>query len=194
MKINIDLKINLTKKIVINTLFIAVIIISLLYFLIFPSVRDIQEMKQSIEAQKIDLEIKYQKGQNLKHLSEKIKVIEPKINNLEEIFVKEDDSLAFVKTLENLAEKHNITQSIKLLDPVESQNSYYKIIPIQLSTQGKYENQMDYLLDLERLDYYINIDILKITKKTSTINEEGEKEVAVSMFMSADTFWRPYED
>ena len=77
------LKFNLKNKITASLVGFLVIILSLIYFIVIPTIKDIKTMGQTIEAQREDLEKKYIKGQSLRQLTENLSKIEPKLELLD---------------------------------------------------------------------------------------------------------------
>lgn len=184
------IKFNLRTRIIISFLGFFLVILSIVFFVVVPSIRDIVSIKNNIEEQRQELERKYVKGQSLRSLSEKIETVEGRIDDINNIFVDKNKGLEFITTLENLADSKNINQKINIsLDNEDVDNEFEKI-PIRLYTQGTFKNQMDYLLGLELMDYYININSIEINPYIP-MNESGEGyEDQVSLLLLADTFWR----
>lgn len=186
------IKLNLKKKIIITIITFFFFIFIIIYFIIIPSVRDIKNIKNEIEIQRTDLERKYLKGQNLRRMSEKLKKAEEKIHILDQVFISQNFGLEFITTLEEVASRNNVTQKINLLSSLDPDDSLYKIIPIQLFSQGNFVQQLGYLVNLEILNYYINIKSLELSsnpKKILTSNEEVSQN-NVNMLISADTYWQ----
>ena len=186
------IKLNLKKKIIITIITFFFFIFVIVYFIIIPSIRDIKNIKNEIEIQRIDLERKYLKGQNLRKMLEKLKKAEEKIHILDQVFISQNFGLEFIMTLEEIASKNNVTQKINLLSSSDPDDSLYKIIPIQLFSQGNFVRQLDYLVNLEILNYYINIKSLELSSNPKEIlasNEEVSQN-NVNMLISADTYWQ----
>jgi len=186
------LELGLKKKIVIIFIVFIVLIFSVVFFIIIPTVKDIVDIKDEIEYQRVDLEKKYIKGQNIKKISEKLKEIESRIDLLDNVFVNSDESLGFIMLLENQAGGSGINQKINLLPPEES-NNFYKKTPLQLFTQGDFINQLKYLISLEKLEKYINIKSLEISRgaiKNPSPEEAGAGGDNFNMFILADTYWK----
>lgn len=186
------IKLNLKKRIIITIITFFFFIFIIIYFIIIPSIRDIKNIKNEIEIQRTDLERKYLKGQNLRRMSEKLKKAEEKIHILDQVFISQNFGLEFITTLEEVASRNNVTQKINLLSSLDPDDSLYKIIPIQLFSQGNFVQQLGYLVNLEILNYYINIKSLELSsnpKKILTSNEEVSQN-NVDMLISADTYWQ----
>lgn len=182
---------DLKKKIIIIFIIFILLIFSIIFYIIIPTINDIISIKNEIEYQKVDLEKKYLKGQNIKKIAEKLKKIESEIDILDNIFIDEDKSLEFIMSLENRAGDSNIDQKINLF-PQEEDDSFYKKIPLQLFTQGDFIDQLRYLISLEKLEKYINVKSLEITRRAVRNSSSGEavSDNNVNMFILADTYWK----
>jgi Tfp pilus assembly protein PilO len=192
------LKINLKNKITISLAGFFIVILSLIYFIVIPTVREIKTMGDSIEAQREDLEKKYIKGQSLKKLNENLNKIEPKLELLDQIFINKDRELEFITSLENEANNNQINQKINLSALEKTENQNFKKTNLQLFTKGNFIKQLQYLADLEKLNYYINIKILELsptasgepakTKSQDSLPSSIETN-SLNMYIEADTYW-----
>jgi Tfp pilus assembly protein PilO len=188
-------KLSLRNKIIATLVLFILIIFALIYFIVVPTIEDIKTMSKQIEEQKIDLETKYVKGNNLRQLTEDLKKIEPKLNLLDQIFINKNRELEFITTLENEANKSQVSQKINLNSPQATENQQFKKNSLQLITRGGFNKQLKYLMNLESLDYYINIKLLEIAP-TSFDNTEtngtptaGDETTGLNMLINADTYW-----
>lgn len=189
---DIPKKISLNKKITIVLIVFPLIMAGIIYFVVIPSINDIMRIKTDIEEQRIDLEIKYKKGQSLKKLSEDLKIAAPQISNLDKIFINENNVLEFITAMEKTADNNGVAQNINLLSSKSSIRSGYKKTPLQITTNGKFIKQLNYLIGLESLDYYININSLEMTSSRSgRLFSDGKiGENNVNMLIFADTYWK----
>lgn len=183
MNIGAFAKINLKKKIIIIVAAILIIIVAATVFLIMPAIKNIKEIGENIKSRRLDAEEKYLKGRSLKALSNNLKKIEPEINNLDKIFIEQSQALELVTALEKIAEKNNVSQKINLATNQKVDYSDYQKMPLQILTHGNFINQLNYLINMENLNYYINIKILELASS-------GAGSGDVSMLIFADTYWK----
>lgn len=179
----------LERKILIINLTLFLIVGAIVIFAIIPSIKNIKEMRKEIEGQKIDLEEKYQRGQSLKKLSENLKKIEPQLEKLNLVFISKNRELEFITTLEDIASREKIEQKINLASGQSGGDGAYQKMPLQLFTQGTFKNQMNYLLALETLNYYINIKNLELSAAPLPPGA-AKQDVNISMMITADTYWK----
>lgn len=173
-----------------------VIILSLIYFIVIPTIKEIKTMGDSIEAQREDLENKYIKGQSLKKLTENLNKIEPKLELLNQIFINKNRELEFITSLENKANKNQISQKINLGNPEKTENKNFQKTNLQLFTKGGFIKQLQYLKDLEQLNYYINIKLLELSPaaggepvKTNSQGLPTAETNNLNMYIEANTYW-----
>jgi len=185
------IKLDLRKRITLSVVGFFIFIFAVVYFVIFPSIRDIKNIKNEIESQRLELERRYVKGQSLRKMKEKLERAQEKIHVLDQVFIGQDAGLEFITALEGAAGKNGVNQKINLLSQAPVDNGFYKIVPLQLSSQGEISRQMSYLVSLETLNYYVNIKSLELSSG-SRFAPTGEAESAanVNLFVVADTYWR----
>ncbi len=186
------IKINLKNKIIIGSILFPVTIGCIIIFIVIPTIDDIKNIKNEIETQRIDLEVKYKRGQSLKKLTEDLKLIEPQLSKLEYIFIEEDKVLDFITNLEDIASDNNVTQKLNLSSDNAVFNNSYKKTPLQIITNGNFINQINYMAALENLNSFININNLELTFSSGpSVTSEGESiNSSISMLLFADTYWK----
>ena len=186
---------DLKRKIIASSTGWLLVIVGIIYLIVWPTVRDIKTMSGEIDAQRIDLEKKYIKGQSLKQLTENLKKIEPKLELLDQIFINENRELEFITSLENLANQNGVAQKINLSAPTAAANKNFKKIGLQLFTQEGFSNQLKYLIDLEQLSYYLNINFLELSpagagqSQTADAQKITPAETNLNLYLGADTYW-----
>lgn len=154
---------NIKRKITILVLIIIAITGLIIYFIILPTINDIQKISQSIYAEKVDLEKKYQRGQLLRKTIEEFKQIEPEKERLKSAFIVEGQELEFITTLETIANSFNLVQSLQLRPSQGKKEKNYYLLPLQITTQGNFTDTLKYLKKLEGLNYYFNSSAIKIS-------------------------------
>jgi Tfp pilus assembly protein PilO len=173
---------SLKKKIIFSASILGAALAATIFFIIKPAISEILKIGGEIEMQREDLEKKYQRGQSLKKLTEDLKIIEPQLERLDQIFIKRDESLKIITSLEEIAESSGVGQKINLNTQGAKINDYQKI-PIQIFSRGNFFNQTKYLTALENLNTYININILEFNGNSPNLEE-------LSMLIFGDTYWK----
>lgn len=193
------LKFNLKNKITLSLTGFLIIILSLIYAIVIPTVREIKTMSDAIEAQRVDLEKKYIKGQSLRQLTENLEKIESKIELLDQIFINKNRELEFITSLENEANKNQISQKINLSAPGKAENKNFQKTNLQLFTKGGFREQLQYLTDIEHLSYYVNVKVLELSPSSAggePIKIDGAESLSspggagsLNMYIDGDTYW-----
>ncbi|MCG2691067.1 hypothetical protein L6249_03335, partial [Candidatus Parcubacteria bacterium] len=119
------------------------------------------------------------------------------VEKLDRVFINQNQELAFITALEETANKNNINQNINLDLSSGAKNNKYDKIPLKLTTQGNFINQFNYLRDLERLNYYLNIKSLDLSAgggasaypPLDKIIDYGSG-ANIKMVILADTYWK----
>jgi Tfp pilus assembly protein PilO len=186
-------KIGLKERIIMNFAFFFFLTIGMAYFVVIPTIDDILKMNKEIEAERIDLENKYLKSKNLKKLSANFKKIEAQAEKLDQIFISPNRALEFITTMEEAANRNEISQKINLAGTQNAEDGQtYKKIPLQIMVNGNFIKQLEYLADLETLKYYLNIKSLEFSAPLPAVgqNKDGASKDETASFISADTYWK----
>lgn len=174
------------------SLFFSVAFACLTMLLFIPSINKIKEIRNEIISQKVQLERDMINQRNISTLSKKIEEIEPQLNKLEQIFINKNRELEFITALEGIAQDNNITQGLQLSPASETTNKLYKKIPLSLKCQGEFEHILNYLTDLEGLQYYITVNHLTFSsdKSARSIQAPTATNPIITMQIIADTYWQ----
>ncbi len=181
-------KINYLYRLYLLTGITLCIVTVMAYLIIIPSINEIKNARKDIINQKNELEKKLNREKNLASLNENLKKIEPDVIFLNQIFIEKNKELEFITTLEGLAGKNNIEQTLYLNTDKSIKSNLYTKTPIDISAQGNYNDIIEYLKNLETLKYYLNIAGLSISfegnQDSSAPHKKGRLQV------SADTYWK----
>lgn len=187
-------KLTLKKKLfIINGILLAAVG-AIIYFVVVPSLKEIKRMQADIEAQRTDLEEKYQKGQSLKKLTESLEAIEPKLERLDQVFINQNRELEFITALEDIAGKQGVDQKITLGKIQPAKNKDYQKMPITISAGGRYADLIRYLLALESSNYYINISSIEIAgggpRQPNSVADGAAQDGQLGLAIQAETYWK----
>ncbi|MFH1866767.1 MAG: type 4a pilus biogenesis protein PilO [Patescibacteria group bacterium] len=168
-----------------------VIVIALVAFIIWPSFTRIKELRGNIMDQRVELERIYLQGQSLKKTVEQYQEIKSTISLLNSVYIKEGKELALIESLEQLAEQQSIDQDIKLatIDPNKNQG---KLLPLQLTITGNFNDLITYLAGLESLSYYLNITTLRISAGSSLGTQfNNTNNTSITALLVANSYYEP---
>jgi len=178
------------EKIIFSTSLTLVLTAILLIFVAWPSIQEIRSLNDQIYSQRSELEKLYKKGQLLKQTLKEYEEVKPTTAALERIYIKRGEELNFITTLENIASTNKLEQNIKLgaQDPKKQTNQ----LPMQLELKGNLSSFISYLANLEALDYYLNIDTIRLSgpgRSKSNPNEVLNNETNLSALLLAAAFY-----
>lgn len=159
----------------------------IIYFVIMPTIKDVKKIGEEIILIQNAANAKYNKIIGLKKMTADINKIEPEIATLQQIFIDKNNQLGFIQELEAIAKKNNVNQSINMGAVADKAS-------LSLSASGEINNLYNYLLDLESLDYCINIKSISLSAGSASPRSIGsidpQKIGNLSLSISAETYWR----
>lgn len=147
--------------------------------------REIKRLNAEIDTQRFELEALYQKGQSLKQTLKAYAEVKPTIGSLNRVFLERGQELTFITALENIADTTQVTQQIKLSAAATGQTQ--KELPIQLDLSADVARVIRYLGGLEALDYYVNINTVRLGSAGRARAGGG----AISALLLASTYFAP---
>lgn len=165
------------------------LIISIGLFLIigWPSIKEIKNLSTQIEEQRSQLEELYLRGKNIKQTLQQYHEIKPTINSIDNIYVKHGEELKFITTLESIANAQGINQEPKIVSQPNNPNT----LQLELNTTANLNRIIKYLMGLESLDYYINIDTIRLSKSSSRANNSTNTNPELSTIFLATLYYQP---
>lgn len=166
---------NFEKKVISHVLFFCAIITGIGIIVVWPTVIYIQNLNRDTYELRVYMEKKYESSKNMRISQQKTAKIKEEVQNFPKITFKNTDQLELITTLENLANQNNITQKIDNLN-IDPKTNW---LTMSLTTTGLYENSWKYLVDLEKINYFLQID--KFT--FSPIFERMEQSSSTKMFL-----------
>lgn len=171
----------------ISTFLISVVI----FFIILPTAKDIDETSAKIYNLKDELEKKYTMAKNLKGITKKIKDIQQENQDLMDIFVKKGEELILIQKLEGIAAANNLKQKININYTNENKKNQNEE-QLDLKLQGNYIDILKYLYDLRRLTCHINIKEVIVDKEkdnnATTLSQSEVNAAITANFYTANTY------
>lgn len=190
-----------SKQKIINLLALSVLVIALVvYFLAIPFADQIKKSKKTIVAEKIKLERQLIRQKNSAEIEKTINQVKNDIKIIEDSYINKNNQLEFITTLEGIASANKVEQNINLtqIGNKDKKSSYIES-PLVLELSGRHDNLIKYLLDIEALNYYINIHSFEIFAGqniatngaiSDALNDNNKKNDNLRMRLTATTYWR----
>ena len=171
---------NFGKKLIFLAIILIILTVLEFFLTIKPLYQETKNLSNKIRSQIKTSEELYLKGYTLAETKKKLKEVEDKIPILENIFLLEGKELEFITTLEKIARQNKVSQEINL-EPKRIFRTNYKVLPVTLSLRGDFLNLIKYFLEIEKLDFYFNVDSFSLTQK------KGKE---IEIIVKGKTFWR----
>ncbi|MDD4476541.1 MAG: hypothetical protein PHY40_00035 [Patescibacteria group bacterium] len=164
------LKIALEKKIIIIVAALAVLMAAIIFGVILPTVRNIQLLNKETYEIRTYLEKRSQSVKQVYNSIKQIEKIKNEIQEYEKRIFGVGGELKLITALEQIATKNKINQKIERSNLDEQKN---KQITMSLDIKGTYLNVLNYLADLENLDYFLNVEEIFLTPDYKAGAEEN---------------------
>lgn len=152
---------NSTQKIIFNVTIMLLVALAILFLVIFPTAKNIQKTAEETSKLRNYLEKQYQQTLNTRLTKQKIEQIKTESSSFSTYLFKPKDTLKLIQTLEAIANKNKMSQSIDSSDL--DKISTAKKIKLSITASGNYDNALKYLYDLETMEYFLNPEQIKIT-------------------------------
>lgn len=169
------------KKIIIISIPLSIVLVCMIIFLIYPTVRDISKSSKDLFDLKKESYL-YKDGADrmgsLKESRAKIESIENKVDNL---FVDAKIPINLIEFWEKTAKGANILIDISPISLKTSGENSWNPVGFQIIATGSYSNFMKFLVKLENSPYLTSID--NLTLKNLNENEvaaENSKKITIS--------------
>ncbi|MDD5039794.1 MAG: type 4a pilus biogenesis protein PilO [Patescibacteria group bacterium] len=127
----------------------------------------ITSLNSQIYDQRVELAIFQEQRINIEKTKQDYNKIEKDINKVTSMFIDRKNIYQLIDTLETIASRHSIIQSINL--PTEATQIQTNLLPLQISAQGTWQNLLSYLADLEHQDQYFVITSIKFSEVTGQL-------------------------
>jgi len=177
---------NPRQKIMITLAFTLVFAGLILALIAWPSIAAIKNVSEQIYQQRIELEQLYQNGQVLKQTLREYEEIKSAIPTLNRVYLTSGNELDFITTLEEAAAVSGVSYDIKLTanDPKKPTNQ----LQYQLQTESDLKEFIRYLAQLESLDFYVNVNTLRLSTLANRSNNRGP---ALQAILLATSYFKP---
>lgn len=152
---------------------IGVFIVVLIIFV--PAVKDIKKISNTIILEKEDLESKYQRGLLLKKIKKSADDIQEEKVTIDQLYIETGKELEFVDAIEKQANQYNISLALQLNTDEIVNTGSIQILPLGMTLNGNFVQILNYLYELEKQSYYLNISSIDIT------NTSGRDTISMSL-------------
>jgi len=169
------------------TLYIKTIIglllcLGLAAFVIFPTFKSVNKLKNSVHESNVELEKTKQTQENFSSIKTEFEKVQESSKSLEGAFVTKDTPtiLETIEYIENLASARHVTQTLTINPIPESNDATTISSAIEITLEGSFDSIYLFIKDVEDLPYYININSVNVAKQ---LNE------SYTATLLGDIFW-----
>lgn len=166
---------NLKSKIQILIVLMLLLILGVSVFILAPRIKRINDLKQTVENSEDQIEKNYQRTKVLRKSITELDNMAQKVEKFEEMLITKGDELRVITMLENVAEKNNIIQELSVSFVADTQleldsdgrknklnRPYHNFM---FANEGRFEDLIHYLWEVEQLPFYLVIDKLSWRQK-----------------------------
>ncbi len=151
-------------KIIIINLFVIISIFIIVYFIVIPSVKEINKIHAAIASEEKELQVKLERGMLIKKINEDFEKIKEDREQLNAIFIDPGQEVAFIEKLEHIIKNYNLEQKIRLVDfgGKTRSDEFKKNLTLNINLAGDFIQMLKYINDVEKLNTYFNINSVTI--------------------------------
>ncbi len=181
---------------------LVIVLAIVLVFVVFPISKDIVSLRDSIFAQREELEKMYLRGQLLKKMQIQLQKIDQDIEKIDSAVLTEEKQLELITVLEKIASDNNLSQEI-VMDSLPENISKVTALPIEVRLNGKFTDILGYVLDVERQDFYLTwksvsvgsgVGTQRIVRRGPNVIPETKKLTnieTVDVVLVGESYWKP---
>lgn len=133
-------------------------IVIILLFIVYPTVRDIQKIGLDITAKSEELASQRERALDPERSLKELDDVEKRVAGLAEATVDRGEELNLIRQFETLAERHHISQTLKLSELNETGYRF------SFTNKAAFIDHMAYLYSLQTLPFYVVIPSIAWSK------------------------------
>jgi|SRR3989339_1564302 len=169
------MRLNFEKMVIFRVLFFGAIITAIAGAIIWPTISYIHALNQETHNLRTYLEKRYESTKHIRYSRQKADEIQKETGDFSSVIFKTADQINLITTLENIAARHKITQKIDNLNLDKSSSQ----LTLSLNIEGGYLDSLHYLTDLEKINYFLQIEKLSWTP----VFNRQEQSSSVKMYL-----------
>ncbi len=181
----------LSHKPIITIIGSLLIIIGLVVFVLLPLMDSVDGVLGEINDKRLDLATL--ETQNVKTgLDHDESDLIVQDNELASYFIEKSKLLEFISTIEDIAQENKVNEQISISEFPDNTNDLFEH-PISLAPTGSYNNIIQYLADLEQLDFYLNFDQLSISRSNVAAEDNSDSTTSdniIKASLTGTSYWR----
>ncbi len=141
------------------------IMIAISYFFVFSYFNRVINANAMLINHRVEFEIKLIKEEKFSKISKNLSEIENDVKRIENAFIDQNKKLEFITMFEGLADDNRVEMMMNI--NFDKMNPKDKSIPLNLSLTGNYDSLMNFLVSIENIKPYININQVNLRSSSS---------------------------
>jgi len=174
----------LQNRFLVSTITFLILLLAIVVLIVVPSLQEIRVINEQVLEERLRLEKLYVRGQLQKKVRDNYNNIKEDVGFLDEVFLKENQELQYITTLEHFASEQNIDLNITIGEPRRKPQQRFSVLPFTFQITGSWPKIAQWVSDIEQLPYYTNI-------KEITVSARSEQQSArmATVSISVETYW-----
>ncbi len=150
---------------------LAIACLIIIILVILPTINKIKNNNITLAREKKQISNLLRQGQNVAENRKNFRKIKANLDELNNLWLRTGNELKFITDLEKIAKQNKLKQNINFNNKqVNTKNkNKTKIIPIDITIKGQLADIMNYINQLEILDYYINFTQINFAKEAEKL-------------------------
>ena len=159
------MKFNSSGKIILPVCSLIIVVLIIVILIIIPTARNISKTTQDTYQLRSYLEQRYQESIQSRLTKERLDTIKQESTNFDQLLFKKSRTMELIQLLEKLSAKHQLNQIIEgtNLDSITPGEN----LSIRLTVSGQYKNMLNYIHNLETIQYFVNLTDLRLSDNGS---------------------------
>jgi len=153
------MKLDVEKKLIITVGIFLIVASVVAITIVAPTVKQINDINRDTKQLRIYMEKKHENIMGIRQTKIKAEEVKEEVFSFINYFYYPERELKLITELEGVSAKNQIEQKINNY-VVEGQT-----VKLSLSTTGDYQNSINYLNELENLNYFLKIDFLHLNQE-----------------------------
>jgi hypothetical protein len=160
------------RKTYVNVLIAVVAIVSLLYIGNVYLVSRVKILSAEIVQSKKEVERMKRQNEEIAAIRSDYESMQEKIGIISDSVVSNENKVRFIIEMESIADKNNVDLKKDFLGKEEvSSNKDFSYEYFSIEASGKFSDVMKFLVHLENLKYYVDIEDVKMSSAGKSLNE-----------------------
>ncbi|EKE14284.1 MAG: hypothetical protein ACD_12C00591G0004 [uncultured bacterium] len=182
---------NLKRKKIILLGLSVIIITALVILVILPTYNDVVKLKKDEYNKQVELKSILEEDISPAYSQKEFEELQQKTDIINQVFVKNEDTLSFITTLENIAENNHLEQTFSLPPEIDTGDNEIKEIPLTFTLKGTFADFIRYLQNIESENFYLNIESFNLSTAGTVKTEETESAPAdINITLSTKSYWQ----